>query len=217
MHSGQCDMERGANDIWLSRTEQPAVRNFAIEKITEFVEEDISDISSSFLLREGDLLEGTMVSRSLQRLVQEMHATPFASLSTHEQSIYTRIEDASTSLDVHIAGMVLLSPGCFKHSHENCNPPYEICTGKSSARSEVTEEQKELWRSAFNILLTMLQYVFLKFLRISSSLHVIKPFFDVILANLSMSKSYCGTSSAYSPSFQMRFTINPFTSDSARN
>lgn len=161
-------MERGTIYIWLSRTEQPAVRNFAIEKITEFVEEDISDISSSFLLREGDLLEGTMVSRSLQRLVQEMHATPFASLSTHEQSIYTRIEDASTSLDVHIAGMVLLSPGCFKHSHENCNPPYEICTGKSSARCEVTEEQKELWRSAFNILLTMLQYVFFKFLRISS-------------------------------------------------
>lgn len=155
------------------------------------------------------------MSRSVQRLVQEMHATPFASLSTHKQSIYTRIEDASTSLDVHIAGMVLLSPGCFKHSHVNCNPPYEICTGKSSARSEVTEEQKELWRSAFIVLLTMLRYVF--FFNFYGSLHVIKPFFDVILANLSMSKSYCGTSSAYSPSFQMRFTINPFTSNSARN
>lgn len=134
------------------------------------------------------------MSRSLQRLVQEMHATPFASLSTHEQSIYTRIEDASTSLDVHIAGMVLLSPGCFKHSHANCNPPYEICTGKSSARAEVTEQQKELWKSSFEILLTMLQYV----LRFYESHQVIKPFSDVKLANLSMCKSYCDTFSACS-------------------
>lgn len=49
-----------------------------------------------------------MVSWNLRQLVQEMHATLFASLSTHEQSIYTRIEDGAS----HTAILFLLVQLC---------------------------------------------------------------------------------------------------------